>query len=163
MDRYAFLIGEGPRSVTCGCIASSKLSLENTFAFLEDLNGKWAKASGLTPTGPNPRFGMHEIASMLRSYNSAQYGKIQVIRDNQRVSQEQTSKNLQLALERGEAIDTMAEKGELLKTSAAEFHRSATKLKEQMCWEKWRCRVIGGIIGVGVLAGVVVVIVVVAL
>jgi hypothetical protein len=163
MERYAFLIGEEPQSVTCSCIASSKLSMENIFAFLEDLKAKWTNATGLTPTGPNPRFGTHEIASMLRSYNSAQYAKIQVIRDNQRVSQEETSKNLQLALERGAAIDEMAAKGENMKESAMVFRRSATKLKDQLCWEKWRCRVIGGIIGAAVLAGVIGVIVVFAL
>jgi hypothetical protein len=123
---------------------------------LTNLQSRWTRLSGPNSISPNPRFGP-ELATQLRSYNSAQYDKIAVIRDNIADSQVQTTKNLSLALERGEAIDEMSDKAVDLRDSAQTFHRESTKLKNQMCWQKWSWWLLGG--GIAVVVVIVVIVV----
>jgi hypothetical protein len=130
--RYAFLIGQSHAEVTCSCIAAISLSVDNAFVFLQELKQQGLAANSLTPTEPNKRFGPSDLSTLLRSYNSTQYGRIQAIRDHQRDARLAMARNISLALERGEAIDEMARKGENLHESAQDFHRKAIELRQEL-------------------------------
>jgi vesicle-associated membrane protein 7 len=143
----------GEKNVRYACIAHSSTSDANGFEFLETLLNRWMRITGADTTAPNPRFGQTDISTQLRSYNSTQYDKIAVIKDNLREAQIQTSENLALALERGEAIDTMSTKAETMLDSAVTFKREATHLKNQMRCEKYRWYFVGaGVIVLIILA-----------
>jgi hypothetical protein len=153
-------IGESRFLVLCeksglrfGCLAHSTTSEANGFEFLTNLQSRWVRMNGAGAVAPNPEFGQTELATQLRSYNSAQYDKIARIRDSAQEAQREMSQNIQRALERGEAIDDMSSKADTLRDSAQTFHRKATDLKNQMCWEKWRWRLLaGGVVLVVILA-----------
>jgi hypothetical protein len=154
--RYLFLVE--PSGVAYACVSHPTMSEKNGFEFLTNLQSRWVRTNGSGSTAASPQFGSVEISAMLRSYNSAQYDKIAAIRDNLADAQRQTTHNLSLALERGEAIDTMSDKAIELQSSAQTFHRQATDLKRQMCCHRY----MWWFLGAGILAGIVVVIVVVA-
>jgi vesicle-associated membrane protein 7 len=157
-QRYFFL--QESSGVAFACVAHSSVSQANGFEFLTNLQSRWTRVSGPGATSANPRFGETEIATQLRSYNSAQYDKISTIRDNLAESQLQTTKNLAKALERGEAIDVMSEKAITMRDSAQTFHREATKLKNQMCWQRYMWQLLGVAIGIAAIAIIVIVLVV---
>jgi hypothetical protein len=141
-----FLVLSEPSGLRFACLAHASVSDANGFEFLVNLQSRWVRLNGAGATAPNPDFGRTEIASQLSSYNSKQYAKIALIKDQAQQAQEAMSRNITLALERGEAIDEMSEKAENLKDSAQTYHREATKLKEQLCWAKWRWRILAAIV-----------------
>ena len=81
--------------------------------------------------------------------------KIGIIKDNIHKSQEQTSLNIKLALERGEKLNEMSQKADTIKESAQAFHREAGKVKSQMFWQKWRWIIIGGIVAAVLITAIV--------
>jgi vesicle-associated membrane protein 7 len=137
------------------CLAHSTTSDANGFDFLTTIQTRWVRVNGAGSTAANPRFGQTDMAAQVRSYNSTQFDKIALIKDNLREAQIETTKNLELALERGEAIDVMSSKAESLRDSAQTFHREATHLKRQMCIEKWKWHFIGVAVAVVVLFAIV--------
>jgi hypothetical protein len=148
-SRFLVLSSADAAGLRYACLAHATMSNTNGFECLRDLQSLWVRSFGAGAAAPRPEF-REALAPWLRRYNSAQYEKIAKIRDQAREAQEETSKNIQRALERGEAIDEMADKAETLRDSAQTYHHQATALKNQLCWAKWRWRMLAA--GVGLVA-----------
>ena len=114
-------------------------------AFVEELEQHWRAKYGNTsefaPYSKSQEFGP-DIQLLFNTYNSERAQKIGQIRANIAKAQEETTKNLTLALERGEQLEIMSQKADTIKESAQAFHREANNVKSAMCWQKWRFRIL---------------------
>lgn len=137
-DRTTFLV-----------MCSSKVQRTVQANFLQDLQRKWRqkygnKASTFAPSSKNQEFGATEINSLLKQYNTSSQQKIAQVKQNLADTQEKMSQNIAQAFQRGDQLEIMQQKSENIRDSAQVFHRDATRLARQMCFQKYRWYIIGG-------------------
>ena len=134
-DRLVFLV-----------LTSKNVAQPLRISFLEELERKWRarygnKSASFQPYSKSIEFGA-DIQVLFSTYNSERAQKLGKIREDIAKSQEITSRNLTLALARGEQLEIMSQKAEILKDSTTAFHREATKVKKAMFCQKWRNTII---------------------
>jgi vesicle-associated membrane protein 7 len=125
-------------------ITDSETTTRTAYAFLEDIKNKfkdqfagnsqsYPNASQLTPTlcakfGPS-------LAGQLRFFNenpdSDKIGKLKSKVDDVK---QVMLKNIEDVIERGETIDKLVERTDLLQEDAGAFHENATTLRKAMWW-----------------------------
>lgn len=137
-DRTTFLV-----------MCSAKVQRTVQANFLQDLQRKWRqkygnKASTFAPSSKNQEFGATEINSLLKQYNTSSQQKIAQVKQNLADTQEKMNQNIAQAFQRGDQLEIMQQKSENIRDSAQVFHRDATRLARQMCFQKYRWYIIGG-------------------
>ena len=137
------------------CLADSSVSRNLQISFCEELQRKWRTRYGnntnsFMANSKDSEFGP-EIATLISIYNNERQKKIAQIKDNISDAQAQMTKNLSLALARGEQLNIMEEKANEIKDSATQFKREATKVKNKMCCQRYMWYFIGIAIGILVI------------
>lgn len=111
---------------------------------------KYPNYASLPPMSKSAEFGP-TIQEIFTQLNNPQQQKIAEINRNIQATQEIMTQNLADALVRGERLEIMQEKSQNLQEHASAFQRSAKKVEQKMCWERYRWYIIGGVIIVVVI------------
>jgi len=74
--------------------------------------------------------------------NLHEHDKIAKVQHQLREVKEIMVKNIDAVLERGEKIEILVEKTEVMEQHAFKFNRSAVKLRKKMCWQDWKLKIL---------------------
>ena len=144
---YRFFVVHDASGLNFICAASSTLQGKLAFDFLDDVQKRFNLQYSRTWRNA-PAFGMQQefsttLHSLLQSSND---DKIRQIKSNLADAQNSMTEAMQQALLRGDKIDTMSQKADVLANNAKDYERSATRVKRKMCWEKYRWYILGAIL-----------------
>ena len=150
--QYRYFIIHDQSGLNVICAASSTLQGKLAFDFLDDVQKRFNLQYARSWKNA-PAFGMQqEFSTQLHSLlQGANDDKIRQIKSNLAEAQGTMTEAMQQALLRGDKIDTMSQKADVLANNAKDYERSATRVKRKMCWEKYRWYLIGAIIVVIVI------------
>lgn len=141
------------------CLTEKTARPQLRMNYLEDLRTKWrTKYSNVSPASM-PAYGQsnefkNQFILLFSTYNSERADKIAKIKEDLQKTQDKTTENLKLALERGEQLRVMADKAEKIKSSAQAFRREASKVKCNMLWQRIRWYVIISIVLIILIIGI---------
>lgn len=150
--QYRYFVIHDQQGLNFIAAGSPQIQAKVAFEFLENVqkrfNLQYARTWRTVPAyGMQQEFGS-QIQSLITSTNN---DKIRTIKSNIAATQETMTEAMQNALLRGDKIETMNEKADMMAANAKEYERSATRVKRKMCWERYRWYLIGAIIAVLVL------------
>ena len=150
--QYRFFVIHDQSGLNVICAASSTLQGKIAFDFLDTVqkrfNLQYARTwKNATAFGMQQEFST-QLHSLLQSSND---DKIRQIKDNLSSAQNTMTDAMQQALLRGDKIDTMSQKADVLANNAKDYERSATRVRRKMCLEKYKWYFIGIIIVVVVI------------
>jgi hypothetical protein len=136
-----FALAEPSRMVFL-CLCDAKSIEFHRRGFLDELRSKWHARYG--STGQKMKayekvndFGP-EIKRIVGIFNTDRSIKLAQSRENNQRTQDATTRNLTLALARGEQLEIMAVKADQIKESASTFHREGSSLARMMWCQKAR-------------------------
>lgn len=141
---YRFFIVHEKEGLNFVCAANQTIQAKQAFDFLDQVkkrfNLQYARSWKNAPS-----FGMQqEFGSQLNALlTNANNDKIRQIKSNISDAQASMTEAMQNALLRGDKIEDMSQKADIMAANAKEYERSATKVKRKMCWEKYRWYFIG--------------------
>lgn len=144
--KYVFQSITDNDRMTYLCLTDKKAYGSLRINFLNDLRTKWKQKYGnggmkFTENSKINEFGPI-IKTLFTTYNSERAQKLAKAKENILIAQDQTTKNLKLALQRGEQLEVMEMKAEKIKKSSHAFQREAKKAKVMMCWQRWKMGII---------------------
>lgn len=133
------------------CLADSSVNKNIMLNFCEELQRKWRTRYGnnsntFLANSKDAEFGP-EIQKLLSVFNNERSKKISTIRNNIAQAQDQMTKNLSLALARGEQLTIMEEKANTILESTTTFKRESKKVRKRMCFQRYMWYFIGIAIG----------------
>lgn len=142
--QYRFFIIHEQSGLNVVCAASSTVQGKIAFDFLDDVQKRFNLQYARTWKNATA-FGMQqEFSSQLHALlTQANDDKIRRIKSNIAEAQETMTEAMQSALLRGDKIENMSQKADVLANNAKDYERSATRVKRKMCWEKYRWYLIG--------------------
>lgn len=148
---YIFMTLTDSDGMTFLCLSEKSVTQQMRISFLQDMQRKWRSRYGnhgstFAMDSKNAEFGNVEIAALIRNYNSERNMKIQEIKNNISVAQEQMTQNLTMTFSRGEQLRVMETKAENIRDSAHTFQREANKVKRKFCIQRARWYVLGAIL-----------------
>ena len=150
--QYRFFVIHDQSGLNVICAANSTLQGKLAFDFLEDVqkrfNLQYARSwKNATAFGMQQEFSA-QLHSLLQNSND---DKIRQIKSNIADAQSTMTEAMQSALLRGDKIESMSQKADVLANNAKDYERNATKVKRKMCWEKYRWYLLGVIIAIIVI------------
>ncbi|CAK92556.1 unnamed protein product (macronuclear) [Paramecium tetraurelia] len=143
-DGFSFLI-----------MAERGLKMRIAFACLEDMKQKFfqmfqpQQRDQAISYGLNSQFSI-EQKNKIEYYNSPQADKLRMVSDNIQQTKEVMMENLDKLLERGEKIDILVEKTNVMVNISTSMKENATTLRRQMWWRNKKMTII--LVLVGLLA-----------
>ncbi|EAY00251.1 Synaptobrevin family protein [Trichomonas vaginalis G3] len=142
--QYRYFVIHDQQGLNFIAAGATSVQAKLAFEFLENVqkrfNLQYARMWRIVPAyGMQQEFGS-QIQSLITSTNN---DKIRTIKSNIAATQETMTEAMQNALLRGDKIETMNEKAEVMAANAKEYERSATRVKRKMCWERYRWYLIG--------------------
>lgn len=128
-------------------VTSKNTTTQLRTAFLESMQTKWnekryGSVASIQPYAKNKDFGP-SIRDLFLQFNSERAERFARIQQNISEAQEITADSLTQALIRGEKLNDMEDKANSIKNHASDFQKSAKRLKQKMCWEKYRYYIFG--------------------
>ncbi|KAH3763532.1 R-SNARE protein [Pelomyxa schiedti] len=129
-----------PMSVLFLCVSDKEFPTRISFAYLQNLMAEYA------PLKFNEEF----LRSKMDFYsNDPKADKILTIKKDVEAAREVMVENIEAVLKRGEKLDDLLQKTDMLATHATTFQKGATKLKKHMWWMNVKLwLVIGAIVAV---------------
>ena len=145
-DKYVFhyMVSDG---LTYLCMSDTEFSRPLAFQFLNDVMARFQatygdRAKTAIAFAFNADFA-RVLQAQMEKYNSEGDPKIAKIRQQLGEVKDVMMENIDRVLLRGEKIELLVDKTEILEQHAFKFHRGARTLKRQMCMKnaKWICAI----------------------
>lgn len=119
-------------------------------SFINEIQREWRLKYGSSCSS----FAAHEkdaefgpiIEKVLNNYNNERTKQLQVVHNNISEAQMEMSKNMEMALNRGNRINEISEKADDVSQQSQLYYQGTTELRRKMCWQKYKMFVIIGVI-----------------
>uniref|UniRef100_A0A0G4F9L3 V-SNARE coiled-coil homology domain-containing protein n=1 Tax=Chromera velia CCMP2878 TaxID=1169474 RepID=A0A0G4F9L3_9ALVE len=123
------------------CIADAESGADGSFSFLEELKRRFKVAYDRQPTGGRGESRQEALTKVLKSCmekfgGRSGHSSLERVETELEGVTELVRSNIGKVMQRGEMIDSLVEKTDLLKHSAGAFRYSARGLKRNMWWQQ---------------------------
>jgi len=137
-DKYIFhyVVCDG---LTYLCMTDRDFSRNNAFQFLQDVKDRFLatygdRAKTAIAFAFNADF-QRVLQQLMDKFNSEKNDKIARVREDLDAVKDVMIKNIDKVLERGEKIELLVDKTEILDQHAFKFKKQSRSLKRELCWK----------------------------
>lgn len=137
-DQYSFhyIVSDG---LTFLCMSDHEFLRYHAFQFLAEIQSNFLSTyAGRWQTAIAFQFQsdfQHTLSSVMERWNEAKDDKLATIRSDLSAVKDVMIKNIDKVLERGEKIELLVEKSEIMESHAIRFKTEARTLKNRMWWK----------------------------